>query len=344
MSIKYCGIFSNDKDFTCLGENDDGKFKKFVIKYQSAIVKEPLSKKIELNMGFSLVFLKFDNETKVICVVGNAKYHNTKSFIESVVDAITKLEIKLKDSSSSSKVNRLEEYSKIIELKIDLGLVDINETIKPGNDVFCAVNFHTTTNRKSINLEQEKEEYVKEKVKRDSIEDQNHTISSTMPNSNNFIKDNLTLGFTEPDVNYKRKNTRLSKRSICQVNEASAELATTNPAKAFSNQTKALPTPKNKNKLIEIINNDVNDLKATTKKNIMEVIKNQDDLNELLIKSNNIKVNAFEYKENAVELKKETKKALLIWSLIVGILVFIVVWVICSLVLCGNAFSPLCKV
>jgi hypothetical protein len=341
MSIKYCGIYTNNKEFTCLGENEDGKFKKFVIKHQAAIVKEPLSKKIELNMGYSLTFLKFDNYTKVICVVGNAKYQHTKSFTESVVDAITKLEIKLKDSQSN-KVNRLEEYSNIINLKIDLGLVDVNETIKPGNEGFIGgINFQTTTFRKSINLEHEKEEY-QEKAKKDSFEDK--TMPGTMPNSNIFSKDNITLGLSDPEVNYKRKNTRMSKKSILQVETGTELVGTNTAAKAFPNQSKALPTPKNKNKLIEIINNDVNDLKATTKKNIMEVIKNQDDLNELLIKSNNIKTNAFEYKENATELKKETKKALLIWSLIVGILVFIVVWVICSLVLCGNAFSPLCKI
>lgn len=342
MSIKYCGIFSNNKDFTCLGENDDGKFKKFVIKHQAAIIKEPLSKKIELNMGFSLIFLKFDNYSKVICAVGNAKYQQTKSFTESVIDAITKLEIKLKDSQNS-KVNRLEEYSNIINLKIELGLVDINETIKTGSEGFLGgVNFHTTTFRKSINLEHEKDEYVKESIKKDSIEEK--TVPSTMPNSNLLGKDNIASELADSDSLYKRKNTRLSKKSISPIVETGSELVGAKSAKAFSSQTKALPTPKNKTKLIEIINNDVNDLKASTKKNIMEVIKNQDDLNELLIKSNNIKTNAFEFKENATELKKETRKALLIWSLIVGILVFLIVWIICSLVLCGNAFSPLCKV
>lgn len=335
MSIKYCGIFTDSKDFTCLGENEDEKFKKFVVKHQSAIIKEPMSKKIDINMGFFLTFLKFDG--KIICTVGNAKYKHTKEFIEAVVDAITKFENKTKENPSL-KVDSFTEYSSIIDLKLQLCDVgETSETMTETHPITAkkslipeGVNFQTSTLRKSVFLEGS----VNEQVSPESKNTSKTPVPYSMPVSNilNEEGDTVCDVLIQPKIipgSVKRATTKMTKD--VSVNDV-------NPS------VKHLPTQKNKNKLIELINNDVNDIKVTTKKNIMEVIKNQEDLSVLLMQSNTIKDNAMEYKENAKELKKETNRQLCLWSLVVGLVTFALVWMVCGIVLCGNPINPLCHI
>lgn len=336
MSIKYCGIFTDNADFICLGENDDEKFKKFVIKYKSAIAKEPLSKKIELNLGFYIAFLKFNN--KVICTVGNAKYKATKIFIESVIDEFTKYEntAKLNPTQTTQKENEFAEVSKIIDAKISLCEGDINETKTDSvgssrksrkSNLPEGVNFDTSSLRKSIKLDKEIEEH------RHSKNSLTPSIPSPLSLSNGLIKEEETCDvFIRPNL-----VSGLIKRNKTAATPNSIKEATTN-------KSIMLPIPRNRSKLIEAINKDLKEIKTITKQNIVEVIKNKEELSELLVQSNNIKENAFDFKDKAKETKQETKSQLCIWSIVIGLLTFIIVWIVCSEVLCGSPISPFCHI
>jgi hypothetical protein len=90
MSVKYCGLFTNNDKFDCLGECEDIKFKNSVLKHSKEIVKEPLTRKIELSLGLFITFIKFQENKVILCVVANCKYSEIKSFIEKTVEELNK--------------------------------------------------------------------------------------------------------------------------------------------------------------------------------------------------------------------------------------------------------------
>lgn len=97
-------------------------------------------------------------------------------------------------------------------------------------------------------------------------------------------------------------------------------------------------------RIISEINNDIANLKIDTKKNIKSVLNAQTDLNELLVKSDNIKDDAFEYQSNACELKKTARWQYIMMNLCIITIIVGVVWMTLSISLCGNFINPFCSV
>ena len=340
MSIKYCGVFTNNNEFKSMGENEELKFKKFVLKHKDEIIKEPLSRKIDLNLGFFLTFLKFSEDTKVICVVGNAKYSIIKNFISLIVDSITKTEnyIRLNPNCNMTLEN---EITTIINTKIDLEEINQDNSIRRDTDKSIDISsipkdicFGTTTLRKSVNLDKEKEEYLqnlKSKVGSENSKDRTHTQES----DNKPTGKRITNMFESSDNNENYK--KLASLGRERENQGRTRSFAIKDGKA-----KPLAVPTNKDKIIEEINRDVSDLKNMTKKNILSTLENKKGLDELLIQSENIKNNAFEYKENSETLKKETNKMLIFWTVMTGLCGLIFIWMLVSIILCGNPISPFC--
>lgn len=89
--------------------------------------------------------------------------------------------------------------------------------------------------------------------------------------------------------------------------------------------------------MIDEINKDLSDIKQDLSKGIRNMVNSAGDLDELLLISQNLNIQAVEYKEDAVILEKETRcfKPWMGITLIV-ILVIIIVYIIFSLYLCGS--------
>ena len=114
------------------------------------------------------------------------------------------------------------------------------------------------------------------------------------------------------------------------VNDETREL---NPS--GRQQLKALienyQNPANINKIAEI-QNDVNSLKVDMKKNINKMVESVDDVNELQNKSEQLKLETQDYKQNANEVRKITLwqkfKLWIILGLVVLILIIIIIIIV----------------
>ena len=89
--------------------------------------------------------------------------------------------------------------------------------------------------------------------------------------------------------------------------------------------------------LIGKIQHDVDEIKKDLNKNIKTMIENNNDLDHLLLVSQNINKNAEEYKENAVVLEYETRclKPWMIYVLII-LIVLSLVYLVFALARCGD--------
>ena len=79
---------------------------------------------------------------------------------------------------------------------------------------------------------------------------------------------------------------------------------------------------------IASINNDINDIKTSVKNNIKSVLSSTDSANDLENMSSDIKLNAFEFNQNAAELKKATCWQNYKWTLIIvgiALILFLVI-------------------
>ena len=89
--------------------------------------------------------------------------------------------------------------------------------------------------------------------------------------------------------------------------------------------------PSNINKIAEI-QNDVNSLKVDMKKNINKMVESVDDVNELQNKSEQLKLETQDYKQNANEIRKITWwqnfKLWIILGLVVLILIIIIIIIV----------------
>lgn len=89
--------------------------------------------------------------------------------------------------------------------------------------------------------------------------------------------------------------------------------------------------PSNINKIAEI-QNDVNSLKVDMKKNINKMVESVDDVNELQNKSEQLKLETQDYKQNANEIRKITWwqnfKLWIILALVVLILIIIIIIIV----------------
>ena len=89
--------------------------------------------------------------------------------------------------------------------------------------------------------------------------------------------------------------------------------------------------PSNINKIAEI-QNDVNSLKVDMKKNIDKMVESVDDVNELQNKSEQLKLETQDYKENANEIRRITLwqnfKLWIILGLVVLILIIIIIIIV----------------
>jgi hypothetical protein len=81
-------------------------------------------------------------------------------------------------------------------------------------------------------------------------------------------------------------------------------------------------------KIISEMNGDIRDIKDTMKNNLKEVLRTTDDAKSLENMSNNIKLGALEYQDNAKELKKVTCIQNWKWTLIIAGIVIILLVVI----------------
>lgn len=351
MSIKYCGIYTDSSELKCIGESDDVKFKKFINKHEKTIIKEPLSKKIELNMGFYITFLKFDG--KVICVVSNAKYNQVKSFIESTVNSINILEKKI-NMNSKIKYDKFKEISDIITSKIELGLSNENMETESNSNY---LNINSSTGSKLIRNEQEEKEMKEAKkmykiTKKEELNSE-PTVPPVFPLKRNQEIKEINKETESESKSYKKKEEIKECKLLKDKEEARnsvkseqfSEIVYIESKLSVQNKVNRLkPTAENKNKLIDKINEDIKDLNQSTKRNILEIINNKEDLNELLVNSKKINNEALHYKENAVEIKTVTRNQLYFWAFAVGSITFAFVWVICSFTLCGNLINPFCKI
>ena len=323
MSIKYCGIFEDNKEFKCIGESDIIKFKKFVTKEKASILNEPLSRHITLNMGFSLTILKFGEKKVICCVEQSAKYNIVKKFLQIVIDNITKLHNRLERYPMD--VDMFDEYSKIINSKMDLSDISTGEEDKTKNNKlqtqmsmkartdYSGVTFGTSNMHKGT-FKKEKQEVKLRKAASKKID---------------------AVIEEEDGEDYNKTHTFRASKTNLVVSKKHFGTSKNPPTSNVS---------KNKDNLINIINQDVNELKDQTKKNIYKVIKNQEDLSELLVKSKQLNTTAMNYEDNTVELKTETKKQLMFWSAMVCCCSFGLIWVLVSEILCGSFISPFCAV
>ncbi len=85
--------------------------------------------------------------------------------------------------------------------------------------------------------------------------------------------------------------------------------------------------------IINNINEDIKDIKDVMKNNLKEVLKTTDDARALEVQSNNIKLGALEYQENANELKKATCWQNFKWTIIIGGVLAVVIGVVLIIVL-----------
>jgi hypothetical protein len=323
MSIKYCGIFEDNKDFKCLGESDIIKFKKFITKEKASILHEPLSRHITLNMGFGLTILKFGEKKVICCVEQSAKYNIVKKFLQIVIDNITKLHNRLE--RYPAEVVMFEEYSKIINSKMDLSDISTGEGEKTKINLQKKNSVTTRNDHSGITFgtsNMSKHGFYKEKQ-----------IEKLRKSATKQIDD--VIDEEEGETGNKKTQTFRSCQTNVVANKKHFRTAKNPPISNVS---------KNKDNLINIINEDVNELKDQTKKNIYKVIKNQEDLSELLVKSKQLNTSAMAYEDTTVELKKETKKMLLFWSAMVCCCSFGLIWVVVSEILCGSFISPFCVV
>lgn len=122
MSVLYCGIYKNDINLKCLGESRDPNyvFKSFVDEHKDKIVRQPLSRKINLSSKcpLSMIFLKFGVSRVLVCI-GNDLDKNTKAFINKAISSIKKLDsdvnVMIKDESEYSNSLKYEAYSTFLE-------------------------------------------------------------------------------------------------------------------------------------------------------------------------------------------------------------------------------------
>ena len=114
------------------------------------------------------------------------------------------------------------------------------------------------------------------------------------------------------------------------VNDETREL---NPS--GRQQLKALienyQNPANINKIAEI-QNDVNSLKVDMKKNINKMVESVDDVNELQNKSEQLKLETQDYKQNANEVRRITWWQKFKLSIILGLVVLILIIIIIIIV------------
>ncbi len=91
------------------------------------------------------------------------------------------------------------------------------------------------------------------------------------------------------------------------------------------------------NKKIKNIQADVDDTKKEIKKQILNVLHESEDLNELLIKSEKIEIEARSYKENTLELKRKTQWFCNKWvigaAIVLGV---ILIYAVISLIRCTS--------
>ena len=85
--------------------------------------------------------------------------------------------------------------------------------------------------------------------------------------------------------------------------------------------------------IINNINEDIKDIKDVMKNNLKEVLKTTDDARALEVQSNNIKLGAMEYQDNANELKKETCFQNFKWTIIKGVILAVAIGVVLIIVL-----------
>lgn len=397
MSVKYCGLFTNNEKFECLGECEDIKFKKSILKYSNEIVKEPLTRKIELSLGLYITFIKFQENKVILCVVANCKYSEIKNFIEKATEELNKAiqaerekkankeNEKIKDKSSDIKT-RFQIFSEIIDKEIfefsNKKRSSINYTGLED------INFSSSKLTKSDDLVNEKLEYLESKGKltqykvlvSEAVVENAHKNNEDLKKNNKYLgiieesnlKDNIkSCNDADSDKEkedyipvrskskaiYKHRETKVD--NVASLNNQDKNISSNHGS--FNNNSnnlkddlktnkisnmfnlKPLPSSQNTEKIIEIINNDIKDIKSITKENLFKVIHQQDDLNELLIRSKDINTTAFEYKENANELKKITCCQSLFWTFILIISVIVVIWGIISLSICGNIINPFCR-
>ena len=114
------------------------------------------------------------------------------------------------------------------------------------------------------------------------------------------------------------------------VNDETREL---NPS--GRQQLKALienyQNPANINKIAEI-QNDVNSLKVDMKKNINKMVESVDDVNELQNKSEQLKLETQDYKQNANEVRRITWWQNFKWWIILGLVVLFLIIIIIMIV------------
>ena len=114
------------------------------------------------------------------------------------------------------------------------------------------------------------------------------------------------------------------------VNDETREL---NPSgrQALKQLIDVYQDPKNISKIADI-QSDVNSIKVDMKKNINKMVESVDDVNELQSKSQALKLESTEYKQNSVEIRKLTWwqnfKMWIILGGVVLLLILIIIWIV----------------
>ena len=95
--------------------------------------------------------------------------------------------------------------------------------------------------------------------------------------------------------------------------------------------------------LIKNINNDLDDIKCELNSAINKVVSKENDLTELLEKSNNINKEAFTMKHNASKIEYETRcMKPWMWAVLIIFIILLIAYVCYCMTRCLSFYSPTC--
>lgn len=95
--------------------------------------------------------------------------------------------------------------------------------------------------------------------------------------------------------------------------------------------------------MIKEINADITDIKRKTKQSIMNMVKDKENLEELLCKSEKVKNESVKLQGNSHTLLETARCQYYIYYMIPISIIAIIIWCFISYSICGNLWNPICS-
>lgn len=172
-----------------------------------------------------------------------------------------------------------------------------------------------------------------------------NTYEKQILNNSEETKRKNTILMSSDILNIENKCNLKSSNNKIKLNNNNNNLFCIDEYKVYSNMidNEVKNTFDSENHItVNNINNDINSIKTSTKKSIQSIISKQENLNELLIKSNQININSVKYKKNAKYLKRSSFCNLAVLYIVIIVFIFVLIWCGVSVVMCHNLLYPIC--